>query len=125
MSMHTETDAAENTDKKIWQENPDDAYSPTIHVTQHGGIGINVGGYVMVKPVREWHRVGLAHDSLVAALGAARRLGNVGYLQGEADIQGREKCGDRMFCKREEIEAQIDAALELAKGDKAAGKERL
>jgi hypothetical protein len=50
--------AAKNTDREIWRETPDDYYSPSIHVTEHGeGIGIDVGGYVFVKPVREWHRL--------------------------------------------------------------------
>jgi hypothetical protein len=44
-----------NTDREIWRETPDDYYSPSIHVTQQSGIGINVGGTVIVMPVRDWH----------------------------------------------------------------------
>lgn len=43
-----------NTDREIWRETPDDAYSPSIHVTADGKIGISVGGYVIVKDVHEW-----------------------------------------------------------------------
>ena len=52
-------DAVLNTDRELYLE-PDetcagDYYSPSIHVTKEGGIGINVGGYVIVKTLREWH----------------------------------------------------------------------
>lgn len=53
----------QSTDVEIWRETPDDYYSPSIHVTQSGGVGINVGGYVIVKPVRDWH--GLAVEPTV------------------------------------------------------------
>ena len=46
-----------NTDKKVWREIPDDAYAPSIHVTEQNSIGINVGGTVYVKSVYEWHRL--------------------------------------------------------------------
>ena len=46
-----------NTDKEIWRERPGDYYADSIHVTEGGGIGINCGGYVYVKPVREWHKL--------------------------------------------------------------------
>ncbi len=47
-----------NTDKEIWREKPEDYYSDSIHVTEHGGIGINCGGHVIVAPVRAWHDCG-------------------------------------------------------------------
>lgn len=46
---------AENTDKELWRENPGDYYAPSIHVTNEGWIGINVGGKVFVKDVRTWN----------------------------------------------------------------------
>lgn len=46
---------AENTDREIWREKPDDYYAPSIHVTKEGGIGIDVGGTVIVMDVRDWH----------------------------------------------------------------------
>ena len=50
-------DAAENTDIELWRETEGDAYAASIHVTKGGGIGINCGGRVYVKPIREWHRL--------------------------------------------------------------------
>ena len=53
--------AMRNTDRELWREqsnlpgDPDNYYAPSIHVTELGGIGINVGGHVIVKPLREWH----------------------------------------------------------------------
>lgn len=51
-----------NTDRELWRdlegnENKDagDYYADSIHVTEQGGIGINVGGTVYVRTLREWH----------------------------------------------------------------------
>lgn len=49
-----------NTDRELWREGGGDGngmsyYEPSIHVTEQGGIGINVGGTVYVKTLREWH----------------------------------------------------------------------
>ncbi len=44
-----------NTDREIWREKEGDYYSPSIHVTENGHIGINVGGHVIVMSVHEWH----------------------------------------------------------------------
>ena len=46
-----------NTDKEIWRERPGGYYADSIHVTADGNIGINCGGYVIVMPVREWHKL--------------------------------------------------------------------
>ena len=51
-----------NTDREIWRKGGGDGngmsyYEPSIHVTQQGDIGINVGGMVYVLPVEEWHRL--------------------------------------------------------------------
>lgn len=56
------SDSCENTDKEIWRERPGDFYADSIHVTEQGGIGLNVGGRVMVLPVRKWFE--LANDRL-------------------------------------------------------------
>lgn len=77
---------AVNTDRVLWREREDDPLSDSIHVTQDGGIGMNVGGSVIVMPIFEWHalatgatRVGLtlkrgpgelAEEVLNAARGA-------------------------------------------------------
>jgi hypothetical protein len=50
-----ETGAVENTDREIWRERDGDYYADSIHVTAQGLIGIDCGGQVIVKPVREWH----------------------------------------------------------------------
>ena len=47
-----------NTDKEIWRKRPGDFYSPSIHATEHGGIGINCHGHVLVAPVERWHEAG-------------------------------------------------------------------
>ena len=58
-----EQQACVNTDREIWRRDggeacdPDNYYQPSIHVTKEGAIGINVGGYVYVKPVEEWHKL--------------------------------------------------------------------
>lgn len=51
-------DCAQNNDIEIYREKTGDYYSPSIHLTESGGIGINVGGYVLVAPVRMWHEAG-------------------------------------------------------------------
>jgi len=43
-----------NTDRELWRERPDDFYAPSVFVTESGGIGMNVGGTVFVKPIRAW-----------------------------------------------------------------------
>ena len=47
--------AGQNTDRELWREAPGDYYANSIHVTTGGGIGINVGGMVHVKPLKDWH----------------------------------------------------------------------
>jgi hypothetical protein len=54
-----------NTDREIWR-GPDEGngafYADSIHVTEGGGIGINCGGHVIVKPLREWHALAKAQQ---------------------------------------------------------------
>lgn len=59
------TDAGEcnNTDREIWRgpdEGNGDYYADSLHVTKDDALGINCGGHVIVKPIRDWHRLGLA-----------------------------------------------------------------
>jgi len=49
--------ACVNTDEEVWRKDPD-YYSPSIHMTKLGDIGINVGGYVIVASVESWHEAG-------------------------------------------------------------------
>lgn len=64
--MTKQAKAYANTDRELWRE-PDttgnvDFYSPSIHVTERGGIGINCGGTVVVMPLRQWHALAVAGD---------------------------------------------------------------
>jgi len=47
--------ACQNTDRELWREREGDYYADSIHVTEQGGIGINCGGHVLVRTLREWH----------------------------------------------------------------------
>lgn len=58
--MTDATAACVNTDREIWRgpdEGGGDFYADSLHVTKEGSLGINCGGYVVVKPIREWHRL--------------------------------------------------------------------
>ena len=46
---------AKNTDRELWRESDGDYYSPSLHVTESGAIGMNVGGSVIVMRIRDWH----------------------------------------------------------------------
>lgn len=59
------SELCKNTDRELWRETDGDYYSPSIHVTESGGIGINVDGLVTVMPIAAWH-------SLSRDLAAAR-----------------------------------------------------
>lgn len=48
-------DECQNTDTHLWPIVSEDAYAPSIHATAQGSIGMNVGGYVIVMPIRDWH----------------------------------------------------------------------
>ena len=47
-----------NTDRELWRA-PDDGrfFADSIFVTEDGGIGMNVGGHVIVKPIKDWVRL--------------------------------------------------------------------
>lgn len=47
-----------NTDKEIWRQKEGDFYSSSIHVTETGGISIDVGGHVIVMSIDEWFLAG-------------------------------------------------------------------
>ena len=46
-----------NTDIEIWREKKDDYYADSIHITEKNDVGLNCGGPVQVKPIREWHKL--------------------------------------------------------------------
>lgn len=58
--------AVKNTDRELWREREGDYYADSIHVNEQGNIGINCGGFVIVKPVREWHRLASAKSAIDA-----------------------------------------------------------
>jgi hypothetical protein len=51
-------EACENTDREIWR-GPDEGngsyYADSIFITKNGALGINCGGSVYVRPIRDWH----------------------------------------------------------------------
>lgn len=47
-------ETCQNNDKEIWRKVKGDYYSPSIHVTDQEGIGINCHGSVIVAPVERW-----------------------------------------------------------------------
>jgi hypothetical protein len=52
-----DTGTCENTDTHLWPivTRDSEPFPDSIHVTASGGIGINCGGLVIVKPLKEWH----------------------------------------------------------------------
>ena len=51
-NSHKEMD----TTRELFREVKGDYYSPSLHVTIDGLIGINVGGSVHVMSLRDWHQ---------------------------------------------------------------------
>lgn len=62
-NLHSDDMPCENTDRQLWSRN-NNSFSPSIHVTKEGNIGINVGGHVIVMPVEMWHRCGKLRSAL-------------------------------------------------------------
>lgn len=52
--------AVNNTDRELWREREGDFYADSIFVTKEGAIGIKCGGFVIIRPLREWHALALA-----------------------------------------------------------------
>lgn len=54
----SDNQTCENTDREIWRgldEGNGDYYADSIFITKEGALGINCGGSVHVRPIREWH----------------------------------------------------------------------
>lgn len=47
--------STEGVEKTVWQEDPDDAYSPKVVIFKDNGIGIQVGGKMIVHTPQTWH----------------------------------------------------------------------
>jgi len=56
MEKKNENQACINTDKEIYRES--DYYSNSLFITNQGELGINVGGYVIIKTIEDWHKLG-------------------------------------------------------------------
>lgn len=56
----TDDQAYENTDRELWR-GPDEGngsyYADSIFITKDGALGINCGGSVLVRSIREWHQL--------------------------------------------------------------------
>lgn len=63
-----------NTDKEIYRETEGDFYSPSIHVTENGSIGICVGGTVIVKSMEGWHK---SAEMLAERVATTREIHNM------------------------------------------------
>lgn len=53
-----------NTDTELFREVEGDHYSPSLHKTESGGIGIDIGGYVIVRSLRSWHNLDIKNKQL-------------------------------------------------------------
>ncbi len=51
--------AVQNNDRELWRETSGDFYADSIHVTLDGKIGIQVGGSVLVMPLKRWFEAGM------------------------------------------------------------------
>jgi hypothetical protein len=89
--MSEELLSAANTDRELYRE-PDKGngsfYSDSIHVTERGGIGINCGGHVFVKTLKDWHAMA---DDLAIVTAKAREMRHAidmleGALMGFGDL---------------------------------------
>lgn len=98
-----------NTDREIWRERHNDNYADSIHVTERGGIGINCGGMVYVKPVREWHKSAATIASLTAEVERLR-----GALEPFAKAADIKLCGE---WRDDERFGQTDVSFHLTFGD--------
>lgn len=67
--MSEEEKAALNTDRDLWREPPGDYYANRLFLTEGGGIGMDVGGHCIVKPIKEWFRLARAESAPQAQTG--------------------------------------------------------
>lgn len=74
----TDADAHANTDREIYRAPNGDS----VHVTESGGIGINVGGLVIVNSPRDWHRLEERPASYAAGIEDAAKV-----AEREADVR--------------------------------------
>lgn len=118
--MSDEGKAAMNTDRELWREREGDFYASSIHVTQAGGVGINVGGTVIVKPLADWHALATPQVPPEDREGEARRIARVRAVGEGRTINGTYKLmpGEALAAFREDL-LYLTAALQTppAKGE--------
>lgn len=61
-------EGAENTDRELWRERLGDFYADSVFVTEGGSIGMQAGGYVIVKPIRQWVAITSERDDDAAEI---------------------------------------------------------
>lgn len=107
MSNEQALSPCQNTDRELWREVEGDYYAPSIHVTKDGGIGTNVGGHVVVMPLRDWHalagRPSPARDKVLEAfLQTQMMLEQIAHLK-STDFAGVHR---RIIANRAALKAQ-------------------
>lgn len=75
-----------NTDTELFREVEGDHYSPSLHKTELGGIGIDVGGYVIVRSLRSWHELDQKNEKLESENQRLKKLLRE-YLDGNTAIE--------------------------------------
>jgi|HubBroStandDraft_1064217.scaffolds.fasta_scaffold01201_21 hypothetical protein len=91
--------AKQNTDIEIWRGksraefgDPNRFYADSLHIVKSDveALGINCGGFVIVKPIREWHRLAATAPPVDAMLRPLlERLENYLYNGFEPDDQSK------------------------------------
>ena len=107
---------AQNTDREVWRERTGDYYSPSIHITKEGGVGINVAGAVIVMPIRSWHQIGLANAHPIAPKSPPPSQGKVERAReslakyvAETDVSGEDQ--KDILAGRESVRIWASAAI--------------
>lgn len=110
--------AAKNTDRELYRENTGNEagsfYENSLHVTELGNIGMNVGGHVFVHSIDEWHRLSAAeflrNGTCTCVPDSPNRCGycalndRYGETSDDADARVSERA-ERVVCLRTAIEA--------------------
>lgn len=96
----TDVQASQNTDREVWRETPGDFYSNSVHLTATGGLGINVGGTVYVKPPAEWHRLASGARSTAAQPAGWKLLKDTTYEERSWPEDAAHENGNYSCCCR-------------------------
>jgi hypothetical protein len=116
----------ENTDREIYREREGDYYADSIHVTEGGGIGINCGGMVYVKPLREWHKLagGEVTPAPPSAVAELKKLTNSddwnNAVEWNGDISGMRRRLTWLLDLAEQNASQLDNLRKSTQSESAA-----